>query len=113
MVAPRAGRWVVVPRADKPRGPRLTKGAHKMRRVLLLLLLGAAGVSGVVAVLVRGQAIEVHLVIDAALAFYVALLMELKRRRDEKAAKVRPLVPNQAREQLFTYEPLEAGGRGR
>ncbi|MEA2434853.1 MAG: hypothetical protein QOG54_2310 [Actinomycetota bacterium] len=37
--------------------------------------------------------LEVHLLADGCLLFYVAILFETKRRADERTEKVRPLRP--------------------
>ena len=60
----------------------------------MLVLLVAAAVSSAIAAAVRSQPwLEIHLMIDGALLFYVALLHETKRRREERLTKVRTLQP--------------------
>ena len=85
---PRRGRWVVVPESTA----RLAKASFKKdqrRRKLILQGLLVAVVSSLIAALARGGGMwELHLATDASLVFYVALLLEAKRRRTERATKV-------------------------
>jgi hypothetical protein len=83
---------------------------------ILVFLAAAAVLSGVLA-LVGGEGLwEVHIAFDASLALYVALLLETKRRRAERAVKVRSLAGSRARRRRAAGEgpadALEAyGGR--
>ncbi len=87
-----SGRWIVVPVSEERARERATYRRAQQRRVRLLVLLVAAAVaSAVAAIAARGIWVDIHLMIDGALVFYVALLFEIKRRRDERFAKVRPL----------------------
>jgi hypothetical protein len=58
---------------------------------------------------------DVHVAIDGCLALYVAYLMEAKRRRDERVAKVRHLSrrPMNEAEALHFFEPVRAGASRR
>lgn len=56
---------------------------------MLVLLITSALASAVAAVLQGQPWLEIHLMLDGALLFYVALLHETKRRREERLVKVR------------------------
>jgi uncharacterized membrane protein YfcA len=84
---------------------------ERRRRVLTFLLIAACG-SLVGAIF--GMSIEIHLMADAALAFYVALLLEVKRRSNERSRKVRPISREApVAETVSFYEPIQAGSEGR
>ncbi len=85
---------MIVPYSDeRGRQRAAAKKAQHRRRRMLALLVATALLSAVAAVL-RGQPwLEIHLMADGALLFYVALLHEAKRRREEKLTKVRTLAP--------------------
>lgn len=77
----------------------------------MLVLLLTAALLAAVAALLRGQPwLEIHLMLDGALLFYVALLHETKRRRDERFTKVRTLEPA-ATGDVHVVGPATAGGR--
>lgn len=76
---------------------------------MLALLLVAALSSGVAAIL-RGQPwLEINLMLDGVLLFYVALLHETKRRRDERFSKVRTLQPAVS-DDVQVLPSISAGG---
>lgn len=112
LLAPRSstGRYVLVP----ARSDRLARTAYaraKIRRIRILAFLAiAAPVSGVVAFLAGGSMWEVHIAFDLSLALYVALLIEAKRRRQERLTKVEPLGRRSVPEPEY-YEDLEATRR--
>jgi hypothetical protein len=95
---PKTGRWVVV--LDSPsrragaskmrRAARLARARRRRRGVLILMLLAAAG-TAIAAPFVGDPMWEVHLGLNAAFALYVGYLLESKRRREERASKVRPI----------------------
>ena len=105
-----SGRWVIVPYSDERVRQRIAaKEAQHRRRRMLVLLIAAAVVSAVAAVL-RGQPwLEIHLMLDGALLFYVALLHETKRRREERLTKVRTLAPAPS-DDVQIIEPVSIGG---
>ena len=76
----------------------------------MLVLLVTAALASAVAAVLRGQPwLEIHLMLDGALLFYVALLHETKRRREERRVKVRTLERPAARD-VQVLDPLTAGG---
>ena len=122
MMSPRAtaglsaGRWIVVPNRQEQLARRAAIHAQRRRTYVLSALVAAAIGTGIWAVLEGGVAIEVNLVVDAAAAFYVALLLDAKQKRAERALKVRALGRREARPAEHpepALEVLEAGGSGR
>ena len=105
-----SGRWVIVPYSDeRVRQRAAVKKAQHRRRRMLVLLIAAVFLSGVAAVL-RGQPwLEIQLMLDGALLFYVALLHETKRRREERVNKVRTLEPP-ASDDVQIIGPVSVGG---
>ncbi|MDQ4023908.1 MAG: hypothetical protein M3217_00230 [Actinomycetota bacterium] len=107
LLAPRSAqpRYVLVP----ARSDRLARAAYQKARVrrirILAFLATAAPVSGIVALLAGGSMWEVHLAFDFSLILYVALLLEAKRRRQERLTKVEPLGRRDVAADL--YEGLE------
>ena len=93
LLAPKSSqpRYVLVP----ARSDRLARAAyqkHRLRRIRILAFLSvAAPLSGVVALFAGGSMWQVHLAFDFSLVLYVALLVEAKRRRQERLTKVEPL----------------------
>jgi hypothetical protein len=76
----------------------------------MLALLLAAAVTSAVAAVLRGQPwLEIHLMLDGALLFYVALLHETKRRRDERFAKVRS-IERPLSDDAQVLSPVSVGG---
>jgi hypothetical protein len=112
LVAPRSrgGRWVIVPDNHDLAVERMAIRRARRRRktVAAILVLTALG-TGVWALVEKGVAIEIHLVADAVLVFYIALVSETKRRRTERATKVRRLSPRRD-EQTAYLETAHAGG---
>ena len=94
LLAPRSSqpRYVLVP----ARSDRLARAAYQRARVrrirILAFLAAAAPASGALALFAGGSMWEVHIAFDFSLALYVALLVEAKRRRQERLTKVEPLV---------------------
>ncbi|MDQ3914943.1 MAG: hypothetical protein M3323_06365 [Actinomycetota bacterium] len=107
LLAPRSAqpRYVLMP----ARSDRLARAAYQKARVrrirILAFLAAAAPVSGAVALLAGGSMWEVHLAFDFSLILYVALLLEAKRRRQERLTKVEPLGRRDVAAEL--YEDLE------
>lgn len=64
---------------------------RRRRRDVFLTLLGAAGVTLPLAVLLGGPVWMLHLAVDALLLGYVALLIQLQQRAVERESKVRYL----------------------
>ncbi|MFN2488404.1 MAG: hypothetical protein ABR529_01430 [Actinomycetota bacterium] len=98
LMAPRggapSGRWVVAPRSSGAvdRTVRRSRERSQRRRIRLLVALALSIPTTLVAALVRGGGLwEVHLSTYALLAVYVAVLVEVRRGRDESARKVRAL----------------------
>lgn len=67
--------------------------ARRRRRDVFLTLLGAVGVTFVLAVSLGGAIWMLHLLVDAAFAGYVALLVKIQQESVEKDEKVRYLRP--------------------
>jgi hypothetical protein len=93
LLAPKSSqpRYVLVP----ARSDRLARAAYnkqRLRRIRILAFLAvAAPLSGIVALFAGGSMWEVHIAFDISLFLYVALLVEAKRRRQERLTKVEPL----------------------
>jgi hypothetical protein len=66
---------------------------RKRRRDVFLTLLGAVGVTFLLAIAMGGMVWMLHLLIDAAFIGYVALLVKLQQEAAEKEIKVRFLEP--------------------
>lgn len=102
LIAPRTsrtGRWVVVPEPYE-RIARSSFRRGQRRRARILLFLGAsAAFTGVVAIAVGGSMWEVHLLLVTSLCVYVSLLIEAKKRRVERSAKVHSLRRARARQE--------------
>ncbi|MDQ4064832.1 MAG: hypothetical protein M3161_02170, partial [Actinomycetota bacterium] len=90
-LAPRGGRWIVMPTP----GERLRVAARRRRQRrlqgILIGLLIAVGVTFVTGLLAGGAAWELHLATIGVTATYVVWLRDAKRRRTERARKVRPI----------------------
>lgn len=67
--------------------------ARKRRRDVFLTLLGAVGVTFLLAIAMGGMVWMLHLLVDAAFIGYVALLVKLQQDATEKEIKVRFLEP--------------------
>ena len=110
LIAPRSrnGRWIIIPDNHDVALQRLAlRRARKRRRRILALLVVGALASGVWAYLERGSAIEVHLAVDALLVAWIGYMAESRKRRIERAQKVRSLP---ARRDSAVLEPIEASG---
>lgn len=115
MVRTSSGRWIVVPHGTERHGPRDAALRLQSRRRRVLAALGSiALLTAGVAIARGGSWLEMHLVADGILVFYVAMLYETKRRQAERSEKVRTIVlpeDHAAREQeARVFEPLRAGG---
>lgn len=117
-----SGRWVVVlPSSTRKASPsilaahRQARSRRRRRRLLVLMLVAVIG--SAVAGWRTGQPWwEVHIGLNAALALYVGTLLEIKRRREERAMKVRPIKSRRRPEIDLTdvedlYGAASAGGR--
>jgi hypothetical protein len=114
------GRWVVV--LDSPnrkvsasarKAHRQLRSQRRRRRLLVLIVLAVVG-SAIAGGVIGEPWWEVHLGLNAGLALYVGALLEIKRRRAERAVKVRPLRPKRPSHVALTddfYEPVAAAGR--
>ena len=84
----------------RPSAPALRRAeARRRRRDVFVTLLGAVGVSFVLALLLGGSVWMLHFVIDAAFAAYVAMLVSIQQQSAEREMKVRHLPPTAARRQ--------------
>ncbi|MGH2702461.1 MAG: hypothetical protein ACRDJB_09405 [Actinomycetota bacterium] len=101
--SPRGGRRLIVSRHAGHKVQSYRRSQRQRTRILLLL--GAlVPISGTAAALVQGDGWwEIHIACDFSFALYVALLLEAKKRRDERLRKVRPLAAR----------PRHAQGSGR
>lgn len=71
---------------------------RRRRRDVFVTLLGAVGVSFLLAVALGGSAVwMLHVVVDVAFLAYVALLVSLQQQSTEKELKVRYMPPTAAR----------------
>ncbi|MGH2827183.1 MAG: hypothetical protein ACRDKF_09475 [Actinomycetota bacterium] len=87
----RGGRRLIVSRHAGLKLPSHRRSQRQRTRILLLL--GAlVPLSATAAALIQGDGWwEIHIACDFSFALYVALLLEAKKRRDERLRKVRPL----------------------
>ena len=72
---------------------------RRRRRDVFVTLLGAVGVSFLLAVLLGGSVWMLHFLIDAAFVAYVAMLVSIQQQSAEREMKVRHLPPTAARRQ--------------
>jgi hypothetical protein len=79
-------------RSMAPRGANVSS-ARKRRRDVFLTLLGAVGVTFLLAFAMGGMVWMLHLAIDAAFLGYVGLLVKIQQETAEKDIKVRFLEP--------------------
>jgi hypothetical protein len=115
LIAPRGlpGRWVVMPESRDRLAQSSYRRSQERRKKVLIGLGAAAAFTGLVALFTGGSSWEVHLGVDALLALYVALLLETKRRRNERATKLRSLAARRrARPEITFEDPVRAGGGG-
>ena len=104
-----SGRWIIVPHDAESRRQVSSRRLQRRRRRLLALLVLFAVASAGVAIWRGGSWRELHLIADGILIFYVAMLFETKRRRQERSEKVIRL--DEDREDDFrVIEPVRAGG---
>ena len=71
--------------------------ARRRRRDVFVTLLGAVGVSFLLAVVLGGSVWMLHLAVDVAFAAYVWLLVTIQQQTAERETKVRHLPPTTAR----------------
>jgi len=71
--------------------------ARRRRRDVFVTLLGAVGVSFLLAVVLGGSVWMLHLIIDVAFVAYVAMLVSIQQQSAERELKVRHLPPTAAR----------------
>lgn len=84
--------------------------ARKRRRDVLLTLLGTAGFTLLLALAFGGPMIALHLVVDATLAGYAYLLVQVRKLSAERTAKVRYLAaPPQSQPRLVTVRRTASG----
>jgi hypothetical protein len=103
---PARGRWVVVPESRNRLAKASLKRGQRRRIRILVWLLAVVGLSAVAA-LINGGLWEAHLLADASLTVYCALLLEAKKRRLERLTKVRPLRRREP-EYVRFFEPVQA-----
>ena len=72
--------------------------ARRRRRDVFVTLLGAVGVSFVLAFVLGGSVWMLHFLIDAAFVAYVALLVSIQQQSMEREMKVRHLPPTARRQ---------------
>ncbi len=104
------GRWVVVPHASEraDRRDAIRRARRRRRKTLAALASLALATAG--AALARGGAwVELHLIVDGVLVFYVAMLFETKRRQDERLTKVRRM-PARESDDVIVFDSARAGG---
>lgn len=113
----RSGRWIVVPESQERLVNRAFLRAQDRRRKIFAGLVSMAVLTGLWALASGGNVVEFHLIVDALAAFYLALLMDAKRKlveRDEKVRTLHDRLPRAgALEREAGYEYLEAGGGSR
>jgi hypothetical protein len=113
-ISPRArvGRWVIMPESRERVVQLAFERAQTRRKRILIGLVSVALGTGVWAVVAGGIAVELHLIVDALAAFYVALILDANRKRTEREVKVRTLAPPRAPSlrEAEHFEVLEAGG---
>ena len=93
----RGGRRLIVSRHAGRKLPSYRRSQRQRTRILLIL--GAlVPLSAMAAALVQGDGWwEIHIACDFSFALYVALLLEAKKRREERLRKVRPLAERKSR----------------
>ena len=110
---PRRGRWVVVPESRRSLARDSWRRGQRTRRRIFELLIGAVIGSFVAALLWQSDnAWLVQAGCDASLAAYMALLIEAKKRRHQRAIAVRHRRRRPAmrrRPQVVWVAPARAG----
>jgi len=84
---------------------------RRRRRDVFVTLLGAVGVSLVLAVALGGSIWMLHLVLDVAFVAYVGMLVSIQQQSIEKDLKVRQLPPTAARRQARQAAPPQLAMR--
>jgi len=111
----RSGRWVVVPESRERLLAQAFLRAQDRRKRIFGGLVVVAAVTGIWAVLSGGRIVELNLIVDALAAFYLALIMDAKRKLLDLEQNVHALHPQPRSEPGYAAEPgyeyLEAGGR--
>lgn len=103
------GRWIVVPHASERVQKREALRRARLRRRRALAALGLVAIATAGAAVLQGGAwLELHLMADGVLVFYVAMLMETKRRHDERATKVLR-IPQPQSDDVIVFESVRAG----
>ena len=115
LISPRTGngRWVVVPESREGVARRAYLRAQDRRKRILGGLVAAAFATGVWALISGGNVVELHLIVDALAAFYLALVMDAKRKVVEREQKVRTLhapAPPVSFDETSEFGYLQAGG---
>lgn len=105
------GRWVIVPGAQQQARSTAFKRSQARRRRALSILLLSSLVSLPVAVVLRGSAVTVSLVLWSVAFSYVVVLLGTKRQREEQLEKVRPISHESSEVQPIVFnEPARASG---
>ena len=98
-VAQLAGRGSHVGRPAPSQAAMRRSEVRRRRRDVFVTLLGAVGVSFLLAVALGGPIWMLHLVVDAVFVLYVAMLVSLQQQGMEQELKVRHMPPTEARRQ--------------
>jgi type IV secretory pathway protease TraF len=90
LLAPPAvrGRWVVIPEPPDRLAEASFRRGRLLRRRIFTFLIWSVVASNLIAILVGGSMWDVSLALDSSLALYVALLLETKRRVEERSRLV-------------------------
>lgn len=97
----------VAPLAGTPGG---RAAARKRRRDVLFTLGGLAGFTFLLALAFGGPMLLLHLLVDAALAGYIFLLVQMRKLAEEQAVKVRYLAaPPQSQPRLVAVRRTASG----
>jgi hypothetical protein len=101
---------VAGPGAAIPGTPSGRSAARKRRRDVLFTLGGLAGFTFLLALAFGGPLLMLHLLVDAALAGYVYLLVQMRKMAEEQAVKVRYLAaPPQSQPRLVAVRRTASG----
>jgi hypothetical protein len=117
LISPRArsaGRWVVVPESRERLLHQAFLRAQDRRRHIFMGLVVIALVTGVWAVVAGGRLVELHLMVDALAAFYLALMMDARRKLVDREQKVHALHARPSPAAAYeadAYDYVEVGGR--
>lgn len=90
-LAPRGGRWIVMPTPHEHLRAAATRRRQARLKAILIGFLVAVTVTFAAAVVGGGSAWELHLGTLAVTGIYVVWLRDTKRRRTERALKVRTI----------------------